>query len=238
MMTLTHGGESVNMDCEYADGTISCMIADGTELADGSYTVAINRKLAKNQQTFTVDNTAPTVDNVKYVADRDNDLQNGGEVLAFNSLDSREQAKRSLTFSVNESGRSGSIRMTSPSAVRTRILDGNEHDLQDAYEVDVRPNHQVEVTFTKPGSYDFGNIKIEVKGQSGERQWLPDHRRYHWLRKSAVPVDDHQQRGRVADYQHVQGHRDQRSRCRWRRTAVVQRGAHGVREDRAATTRR
>lgn len=162
MMTLTHGGESVNMDCEYADGTISCMIADGTELADGSYTVAINRKLAKNQQTFTVDNTAPTVDNVKYVADRDNDLQNGGEVLAFNSLDSREQAKRSLTFSVNESG-VGFDKDDVTISGTYEDLDGNEHDLQDAYEVDVRPNHQVEVTFTKPGSYDFGNIKIEVK---------------------------------------------------------------------------
>lgn len=171
MMTLTHGDESVNMDCKYANGTISCSIADGTVLADGDYTVTINRKLAKNQQkTFNVDNTAPTVDNVKYVADADNDLQNGGEVLAFNSLDSREQAKRSLTFSVTESG-VGFDKDDVTISGTYEDLDGNEHDLRGAYEVDVRPNHQVEVTFTKPGSYDFKNITIQVHdalGNDGE----------------------------------------------------------------------
>ena len=174
MMTLTHGGESVNMDCEYADGTISCMIADGTELADGSYTVAINRKLAKNQQTFTVDNTAPTVDNVTYVADSDNDLQNGGEVLAFNSLNSREQAKRSLTFSVAESG-VGFDKDDVTISGTYEDLDGNGHDLRGAYEVVVRPNYQVEVTFTKPGSYDFKNITIQISdalGNDGETKTI------------------------------------------------------------------
>ena len=173
MMTLTHGGKSVNMDCEYADGTISCTIADGTVLADGSYTVAINRKLAKNQwKTFTVDNTAPQITAVRYDADSKNDLQNGDEVLAFGDLDSCdldscEQATRSLTFDVTESGVGFDAQDVTISGTYKDLehLDDDaaaESIAKDYYDVSV-DGSTVTVTFKTPGSYDFGNINIAVE---------------------------------------------------------------------------
>lgn len=153
------------------DYTIQCSIDLSASNTDGVYTAELNPKFASlfgsPTETFNVDNTAPTVRNVTYVADADNDLQNGDEVLAFGDLDSREQATRSLTFDVTESGVGFDAQDVTISGTY-KDLEHLDDDAaaksisKDDYDVSV-DGSTVTVTFTTPGSYDFGSIKIAVE---------------------------------------------------------------------------